>query len=119
MNKMVRRFGGLLLPLILAACGASESATRAAPQSLYPGETMEIRALVEQYADYYDVPIALLYGSQEKEQGLVTIKDMTVGREKATAVGDRKEWLAARPGQVTAKREELVATVTRMLSELA
>ncbi|MDQ3283761.1 MAG: histidine--tRNA ligase, partial [Acidobacteriota bacterium] len=46
------------------------------------------------YADQYDIPLAILYGSNEKEQGLVTIKDMTVGREKAKAVGDRKEWLA-------------------------
>ena len=28
---------------------------------------------------------------------------MTVGREKAKAVGDRKEWLAARPGQTTVR----------------
>jgi soluble lytic murein transglycosylase-like protein len=67
MNKMVRRFGGLLLPLILAACGASETATRAAPQSLYPGETMEIRALVEQYSDYYDVPPTLVHRVIQRE----------------------------------------------------
>ena len=51
------------------------------------------------YADQYEIPIVILYGSNEKEQGIVTIKDMTVGREKAKAVGDRKEWLAVRPGQ--------------------
>jgi len=70
------------------------------------------------YADQYDVPLVLLYGSNEKQQGVVTIKDMTVGREKAKAVGDRKEWLAARPGQTVVPRAELAATVKRLLSEI-
>ena len=70
------------------------------------------------YADQYEIPIVLLYGTNEKEQGIVTIKDMTVGREKAKAVGDRKEWLAARPGQTTAKRADLVSAVQTLLAEI-
>src|SRR5215212_2587080 len=69
------------------------------------------------YADQYDVPLVILYGSNEKSQGVVTIKDMTVGREKAKAVGDRKEWLAARPGQTVVPRDQLVPAVTRLLAE--
>ena len=70
------------------------------------------------YADQYDVPLVILYGSNEKSQGVVTIKDMTVGREKAKAVGDRKEWLAARPGQTVVPRDQLVIAVTRLLAEI-
>jgi histidyl-tRNA synthetase len=70
------------------------------------------------YADYYDIPITLLYGSNEKQQGIVTLKDMVVGREKAKAVGDRKEWLAARSGQITAPRTELVEAVKKLLAEI-
>ena len=70
------------------------------------------------YADQYDIPLVILYGSNEKQQGTVTLKDMTVGREKAKAVGDRKDWLAARPGQVTVKREELVSAIKKMLAEI-
>ncbi|HSP16449.1 MAG TPA: histidine--tRNA ligase [Thermoanaerobaculia bacterium] len=70
------------------------------------------------YADQYEIPIVLLYGSNEKAQGIITIKDMTVGREKAKAVGDRKEWLAARPGQTTAKRGEIIDAVRRVLAEI-
>jgi histidyl-tRNA synthetase len=70
------------------------------------------------YADQYDIPLVLLYGSNEKAQGAVTIKDMTVGREKAKAVGDRKEWLAARQGQTVAPRGELVAAVGKLLAEI-
>jgi histidyl-tRNA synthetase len=70
------------------------------------------------YADYYDIPIALLYGSNEKQQGIVTLKDMVVGREKAKAVGDRKDWLAARSGQITAPRAELISAVKTLLAEI-
>ena len=71
------------------------------------------------YADQYEIPLVILYGSNEKSQASVTIKDMSVGREKAKDVGDRREWLAARPGQVTAPRAELVETVKRMLASMS
>jgi histidyl-tRNA synthetase len=87
------------------------------PTELYVG--MKKRAGQQlQYADQYDIPIALLYGSNEKEQGIVTVKDMSVGREKAKAVGDRKEWLAARPGQITVPRADLVESIRKLLAEI-
>jgi histidyl-tRNA synthetase len=69
------------------------------------------------YADQYEIPIVILYGSNEKEQGIVTIKDMAVGREKTKAVGDRKEWLAARPGQFTVPRTQLVSALKKLLGD--
>jgi histidyl-tRNA synthetase len=68
------------------------------------------------YADAWGVPIAVLYGSQEKERGVVTLKDMEVGRRKAEALARREEWLEARPGQREVPRSELVATVREMLA---
>ncbi len=70
------------------------------------------------YADQYEVPLAILYGSNEKAQGVVTVKDMSVGREKTKAVDDRKEWLAARPGQTTIPRTGLVDGVKNLLAEI-
>jgi histidyl-tRNA synthetase len=88
------------------------------PTELYIG--MQKRAGQQlRYADQYDIPLAILYGSNEKEQGTVTIKDMSAGREKAKDVGDRREWLAARPGQVTVPRAQLVETVKQMLGEMS
>src|SRR5438874_1312718 len=46
------------------------------------------------YADQYEIPLAILYGTNEKSQGIVTVKDMSVGRAKAKAIDDRKEWIA-------------------------
>jgi histidyl-tRNA synthetase len=39
------------------------------------------------------------------------VKDLDLGRELAAGVADNAAWRAQRPGQVTAPRGELVATV--------
>ena len=83
---------------------------------LYVGTAKRLGKQLE-YADAYDIPLALLVGSNEKEQGVVTIKNMAVGRAKAAALGARDEWLAARPGQITVSRAELVETVKKMLAQ--
>jgi histidyl-tRNA synthetase len=70
------------------------------------------------YADQYDIPLAILFGSNEQEQGIVTVKDMVAGRERAKPVADRKEYLAQRAGQVTIPRSELVEGIRKMLAEI-
>jgi len=87
------------------------------PTELYLGTAKGMGKQLK-YADAYDIPIVLLYGSNEKQEGIVTLKDMVVGREKAKAVGDRKEWLATRSGQMTAPRAELVDAVKKLLAEI-
>lgn len=87
------------------------------PTELYLGTGRGPRQQLK-YADKYDVPLAILYGSNEKEQGLVTIKDLVAGRERAQPTADRKEYLAQRAGQVTVPRSELVATIHKMLAEI-
>ncbi len=67
------------------------------------------------YADQWGIPIAALYGSTEKERGIVTLKDMEVGRRKAETLARREEWLEERPGQREVPRNELVAAVREML----
>jgi histidyl-tRNA synthetase len=69
------------------------------------------------YADQYEIPLAILYGSNEKQQGLVTVKNMAVGRAKAGELGDRSAWIAQRPGQTTIPRAELVEGIRRLLTE--
>ncbi|HEV2852891.1 MAG TPA: histidine--tRNA ligase [Thermoanaerobaculia bacterium] len=70
------------------------------------------------YADAWGVPIAILYGSNEKERGMVTLKDMEVGRKRAEALANRQEWLEERPGQREVPRSDLVATVREMLDQI-
>jgi histidyl-tRNA synthetase len=69
------------------------------------------------YADKRNSPIVIIEGSQEREQGILQIKDLIVGKQAAEGITDNAEWKAARPGQFEIKRGELVAAVTKLLSE--
>jgi histidyl-tRNA synthetase len=87
------------------------------PTELYLGMEKGIGKQLR-YANQYDLPVALLYGSDEKANGIVTVKDMVAGRERDKAPAERKAWLMARAGQITVPRAELVAAVKKMLDEL-
>jgi histidyl-tRNA synthetase len=63
------------------------------------------------YADRRLSPAAVILGEDEIKAGQVTVKDLDLGRELAAGVADNKAWREERPGQVTAARGELVATV--------
>ncbi|MHA6298485.1 histidine--tRNA ligase [Devosia sp. CAU 1758] len=69
------------------------------------------------YADKRNSPAVIIEGSQEREQGILQIKDLVAGKQAAQAITDNAEWKAARPGQFEIKREELVAAVQKLLSE--
>jgi histidyl-tRNA synthetase len=70
------------------------------------------------YADAWGIPLTLLYGSNEKERGIVTLKDMDVGRRRAEKLANREEWLEERPGQREVPRGELVSAVREMLAQI-
>jgi len=84
------------------------------PAELYLGAEKGVGKQIK-YGDATGVPIVLLYGSTEKERGIVTLKDMEVGRELAKKVDARREWLAQRPGQRAVPRADLIAAVREML----
>lgn len=84
------------------------------PTELYLGEARVGKQL--KYADQWDLPICVLYGSNEKAAGKVTLKDMEVGRAKTAALAEREAWLAERPGQREVPRADLVAAVSEMLA---
>jgi histidyl-tRNA synthetase len=85
------------------------------PAELYLGNGRGPRQQLK-YADKYDVPLAILYGSNEHQQGMVTIKDLVAGRETQQATADRREYLAQRAGQMSVPRTELVETIRKMLA---
>ncbi|HEY3694330.1 histidine--tRNA ligase [Phenylobacterium sp.] len=63
------------------------------------------------YADRRLSPAAVILGEDEIAAGRVTVKDLDLGRQLAAGVADNKAWREDRPGQVTAARADLVATV--------
>lgn len=85
------------------------------PAELYLGTGRGPRQQLK-YADKYDIPLAILYGSNEHQQGMVTIKDLVAGRETQQATADRKEYLAQRAGQVSVSRSALIETIRQMLA---
>jgi len=68
------------------------------------------------YADKRNAPAVIIEGSQEREQGIIQIKDLVAGKEAAAAISDNAEWKAARPGQFEVPRGELVAAIQKLLS---
>jgi len=69
------------------------------------------------YADKRNSPAVIIEGSQEREQGILQVKDLVAGKQAAQAITDNAEWKAARPGQFEIKREDLVSAVKKLLSE--
>jgi len=67
------------------------------------------------YADRRLAPAAVILGGDEIAAGVVTIKDLDLGRELAAGVTDNAQWREERPGQVTVPRAELVATIARIV----
>lgn len=66
MRDMIFRFASAALLVLLAACSSPkpESSTTA---PLYPNETPELRKLINQYADYYEVPRPLVHKVVQRE----------------------------------------------------
>jgi histidyl-tRNA synthetase len=69
------------------------------------------------YADKRNAPAVIIEGSQEREGGILQIKDLIAGKQAAAAITDNAEWKAARPGQFEIKRQDLVSAVQKLLGE--
>ena len=53
--------------LVLAACSSQPEVATRSVAPLYPGETPEIRELINQYADHYEVPRPLVHKVVQRE----------------------------------------------------
>ncbi|MBI1353043.1 MAG: histidine--tRNA ligase [Acidobacteria bacterium] len=68
-----------------------------------------------QRADRLQIPYVVIMGGDEAARGVVTLKQMEVGREESETVQSHEEWKAARFGQQEVPRTELAATLRRLL----
>ena len=66
-------------------------------------------------ADRLGIPYVVLMGGDEAARGVVTIKEMAVGREQGAAVEGHAAWKAARFGQKEVPREGAAAELRRLL----
>ncbi|GLK78774.1 histidine--tRNA ligase [Methylopila turkensis] len=67
------------------------------------------------YADRRKAPVVVIQGSDEREKGEVTLKDLIEGAKAAAAISDRAEWTESRPAQVTVPEARLVEEVKAIL----
>lgn len=87
------------------------------PAELYIGTAKGLAKQLK-YANQCEIPLAIVIGSDERARGVVTLKNMQAGRDKAKEVGDRRSWLAERSGQTSVPRSELVDCVRKLLAEM-
>jgi len=64
---MIKRILFLSLLSLAAACSSPQTAPPVQDVPLYPNETPQIRALVNQYADFYEVPRPLVHKVIQRE----------------------------------------------------
>jgi histidyl-tRNA synthetase len=72
-----------------------------------------------QYADRRDAPCVVIQGTDERDRGVVQIKDLVEGKKKAAAIADNVEWREERPGQFEVREAELVQAVSDLLKRQA
>ena len=68
-----------------------------------------------QYADRRNAPCAVIQGSEERERGVVQIKDLAEGKRLASEIADNETWREARVAQQEVPETDLVATVQDIL----
>ena len=66
------------------------------------------------YADQRNSPIAIIFGSDEAERGVIQLKDLKLGSELSVNIATNEEW-KARPSQVEVKRFDLVTEIKKIL----
>ncbi|MCR9138068.1 MAG: histidine--tRNA ligase [Alphaproteobacteria bacterium] len=71
------------------------------------------------YADRRGCPIAIIQGSQEREDGTVQIKDLIEGKRLSEDIEDNAAWRASRPAQISVKADDLVTEVQNVLAAQA
>ena len=67
------------------------------------------------YADQRHSPVAVIEGSQEKDRGVVQIKDLALGARLAADIETHEDW-KAQPAQLEVAREDFVAEVKKMIA---
>jgi histidyl-tRNA synthetase len=68
------------------------------------------------YADKRGAPCVIIQGSNERERGVVQIKDLVEGAKAAAAVSSNEEWRAGRPAQIEVAVSDLVQAVKDIMS---
>ena len=67
------------------------------------------------YADARGARLALIEGSDERERGVITIKDLQLGREKSAEIADNAEWRESQHSQFEVNKSELISKINEII----
>jgi len=84
---------------------------------LYTG-TAGMKAQLK-YCDKRRSPVAIIEGGDERAKGVVTLKDLALGSERAKDIKDRDQWSKGSEAQVIVPRAGLVGAVKQILARRA
>lgn len=69
------------------------------------------------YADNRNAPIAIIQGSDERENGEIQIKDLIEGKRLSKEIDDNETWRESQPAQRTVRETDLVEEVKKTLQQ--
>lgn len=83
---------------------------------LYLGQSKNMGKQMK-YADRRNAPAVVIEGSEERAAGEVQVKDLVAGKIASKDITDNAEWRAARPAQVSVKRDKLVEHIKSLVAQ--
>ncbi len=89
--------------------------TAGIPSEIFTGDTKNLTKQIK-YGDKVGISFAVIAGSDEFENGTVTIKNLLAGKEKAKEMSDREEWLKAEDIQETIEIDNLILYIKEKIS---
>ena len=69
-----------------------------------------------QYADKRNSPCVVIQGSNERDEGVVQIKDLVEGKRLSSEISDNQTWRESRPAQIEVPEKNLVKAVKDIIS---
>ena len=82
---------------------------------LYMGDSAMIAQL--RYADARNARFVVIEGEDERAKGVVTVKDLDLGKQKSAEIEDNAEWRASAHAQFEVKKNEVSDIILKLLSE--
>lgn len=67
------------------------------------------------YADARNARLAIMIGEDERMKGVVTVKDLALGRQKSQEIDSNSEWRESQHSQFEFKHDELILELTNLL----
>jgi histidyl-tRNA synthetase len=84
------------------------------PAELYMGDAKGLKKQFA-YADRAGIPVVIIAGSNEFEEGTVSIKDLREGKRREGEAATRDDWVKKRFGQQKVPRGEMVKVIRSLL----